>query len=216
MYSGPNGHTGDANTTSLIIRHDRTDERGHRASALAQRTAAARASRDHHVHSPCPCAIEACCSLYFVAKLAIHCSHRTSAKAHARAHVSITMTCSGAWLEPGMRGSDTNGEQREQRERRRARWSPLPHMCGKARHSLVAEGPSKSERVKRLRSRLGVCTSQLVPAVHTLLWSCVACEGEALAGPSRSVCSIFRKSKDPQWAKTKVYLPVQRVVIDQG
>ena len=86
-------HTPDANMTSLIIRHGRTDERGRQTSTLAQRTAAARASRDHHVHSSCPCAIEACCSLYFVAKLAIHCSHRTYAKAHARAHVSITMTC---------------------------------------------------------------------------------------------------------------------------
>ena len=31
MYGGPNGHTGDANTTSLIIQHDRTDERGRQA-----------------------------------------------------------------------------------------------------------------------------------------------------------------------------------------
>ena len=68
-----------------------------------------------------------------------------------------------------MRGCDTNGVQREQRERRRARWTSLRHTCGKARQSSVAEGPSKSERVKRLRSRLGVCTSQLVRAVHTLL-----------------------------------------------
>ena len=53
IYSGPTGHTSDANTTSLIIRHDRTDERGHRANALAQRTAAARAySRDQHVAQP--------------------------------------------------------------------------------------------------------------------------------------------------------------------
>ena len=71
--------------TSLIIRHCRTDERGRQTSTLAQRTAAARASRDHHVQNPCTCALEACCSLYFVAKLTIHCSHRTSAKAHARA-----------------------------------------------------------------------------------------------------------------------------------
>ena len=134
-------------------------------------------------------------------KLASHCSHRTSAQAHTRAHVSINMTCSGAWLKAGMRGTDTKGEQREQRERRRARWSSLPHTCGKARQSLVAEGPSKSERVKRLRSRLGVCTSQLVRAVHTLLRSCVACEAEALAGPSRPSLLHFWKSKDPQRAK---------------
>ena len=106
-----------------------------------------------------------------------------------------------------MRGTDTNGEQREQRERRRARWSSLPHTCGKARQSLVAEGPSKSERVKRLRSLLGVCNSQLVPSLYSLLRSCVACEAEALAGPSGSVCSIFRKSK--RFTVGKVYLPVQ-------
>ena len=82
-----------------------------------------------------------------------------------------------------MRGTDTKGEQREQRERRRARWSSLPHTCGKARQSLVAEGPSKSERVQRLRSRLGVCTSPSVPAVHTLLRFGMACEAEALPGP---------------------------------
>ena len=180
--------------TFLIIRHDRTDERGRQTSALARRTAAARASRDQHMHTPCPCALEACSSPSFVATLASHCSHRTSAQAHARAHVSINMTCSDAWLEAGMRGTDTKGEQREQRERRRARWSSLPHTCGKARQSLVAEGPSKSERVKRLRSRLGVCTSQLVRAVHTLLRSCVACDAAARREPSRRLSSIFRKS----------------------
>ena len=55
-------HTPDANMTFLIIRHDRTDERGCETSALAQRTAAARASRDQHMHTLCPCALEACSS----------------------------------------------------------------------------------------------------------------------------------------------------------
>ena len=55
-------HTPDANMTFLIIRHDRTDERGRQTSALARRTAAARASRDQHMHTPCPCALEACSS----------------------------------------------------------------------------------------------------------------------------------------------------------
>ena len=100
-------HTPDANMTSLIIRHDRNDARGRQTSVLVQRTAAARASRDHHVNRPCPCALEACCSLYFVAKLAIHCSHCTSAQAHTQAHVSINMTCSDAWLEASMRGCHT-------------------------------------------------------------------------------------------------------------
>ena len=108
-------HTPDANMTSLSIRHDRTDERGRRASALAQRTAAARASRDQDMHSPCPCAIEASCRPSFVATLASHCPRRTSAQAHTRAHVSINMTCSDAWLQAVMRGCDTNGVQREQR-----------------------------------------------------------------------------------------------------
>ena len=96
-------HTPDANMTSLSIRHDRTDERGRRASALAQRTAAARASRDQDMHSPCPCAIEASCRPSFVATLASHCPRRTSAQAHTRAHVSINMTCSYSWLQAGMR-----------------------------------------------------------------------------------------------------------------
>ena len=168
--------------------------------ALAQRTAAARASREHHVHSPCRYAIEACCSLCFVAKLASHCSHRTSARAHARAHVSINMPCSDAWLEAGMRGSDTIGEQREQRERRRARWPSLRHTGRPSCSALVAQGPSKSEPLYRLRSRLGVCTSLSVPAVHTLLRVCMACNAEALTGPSSSVCSFLRKSKRCQWA----------------
>ena len=59
----------------------------------------------------------------------------------------------------------------KERERRRERWPSLLHACGTAAHQSVAEGPSKSEPLHRLRSRLGVCTSQLVvvPAVHTLL-----------------------------------------------
>ena len=116
--------------------------------ALAQRTAAARASREHHVHSPCRYAIEACCSLCFVAKLASHCSHRTSAKAHARAHVSINMPCSDAWLEAGMRGSDTSGEQREQRERRRARWPSMPHTCWPRCSAPQNEGAHHSSAVQ--------------------------------------------------------------------
>ena len=40
---------------------------------------------------------------------------------HDRAHVSIMRTCSDAWLQAGMRGLDTNGVQREQRDDRRAR-----------------------------------------------------------------------------------------------
>ena len=50
-------HTPDANMTSLSVRHDRIDERGRRASALAQRTAAARSllairTRIAHVRAP--------------------------------------------------------------------------------------------------------------------------------------------------------------------
>ena len=56
-------HTPDANMTSLSVWHDRTDERGRQTSALAQHTAAVRAYRDQHMHTPCPCALEACCSL---------------------------------------------------------------------------------------------------------------------------------------------------------
>ena len=37
------------------------------------------------------------------------------------------MTCSDAWLKAGMRGTDTKGEQREQRERRRVHTVPFPH-----------------------------------------------------------------------------------------
>ena len=116
-------------------------------------------------------------------------------------HHDMLRCMAKGWHKAGMRGTDTKGEQREQRERRRARWSSLPHTCGKARQSLVAEGPSKSERVKRLRSRLGVCTSQLVRAVHTLLRSCVACDAAARREPSRRLSSMSRKSLDPQWAK---------------
>ena len=43
------------------------------------------------------------------------------------------------------------------------------HMRGKAALNDNAEGPSKSKRMKRLLSRLGVCTSPLAPAVHLLL-----------------------------------------------
>ena len=106
-------HTPDANMTSLSIRLTVPLREVIIRDALAQRTAFARASREHHVHSPCRYAIEACCSLCFVAKLASHCSHRTRAKAHTRAHVSIIIPCSNAWLQAGMQGLDTNGVQRE-------------------------------------------------------------------------------------------------------
>ena len=76
-------HTPDANMTSLSIRLTVPLREVSIRDPLAQRTAAARASREHHVHSPCRYAIEACCSLCFVATLASHCSHRTYAKAES-------------------------------------------------------------------------------------------------------------------------------------
>ena len=63
MYGGPNGHTGDANMTSLSIRLTVPLREVITRGALAQRTAFARASCEQHVHSPCPCAFEARCSL---------------------------------------------------------------------------------------------------------------------------------------------------------
>ena len=114
--------------------------------------------------------------------------------------MSINTSCSHVWLEAGRRGTDTEGVQREQRARRRARWPPLPRTCGKAAQRSPTQGPSKSARVQRLRSRLGVCTSPSVPALHTLLRFGMACEAEALPGPSRSVCRFSRKDKRCQWA----------------
>ena len=80
------------------------------------------------------------------------------------------------------------------------RWPSLACTCGKTALNDNAEGPSKSERVKRLRSRLGVCTSPLAPAVHSLLRFAIPCDAAARRGPSRRVSSIFRKSLHPQWA----------------
>jgi len=55
-------HTPDANMTSLSIRLTVPLREVISRDTLAQRTATARASREHHVHSTSPCAQEACCS----------------------------------------------------------------------------------------------------------------------------------------------------------
>ena len=187
-------HTPDANMTSLSVRHDRTDERGHRSSALAQRTAAARASRDQDMHSLCPCAIEASCSLWFVAKLASHCSHRTSARAHARAHVSIITTCSDAWLNAGRLHAYPNQDQRGQRERRRAQPPPLPHAGRSASKRLRIGGTRHSSAVPYFCTGSSFSTGENRSPVLNATAGCMACDAGVCHEPSRPLSSKSRKS----------------------
>ena len=95
--------------------------------ALRQHTAVARALREQHTYTPSQGALEASSSHHLVAKLACTCLLRTPARTYARAHVSIGMACSHAWLKGGRRGSDTGGVQRVQRGRRRAKLPSLTH-----------------------------------------------------------------------------------------
>ena len=61
-HNNTQDHTGDANMTSLSIRLTVSLREVINRDALAQRTAFARAPREHHTHIPSSCAIEACCS----------------------------------------------------------------------------------------------------------------------------------------------------------
>ena len=82
-YNNTQYHTPYANMTSLSIRLTVPLREVIRGGALAQWTAAARASCDSHVHSPCPCALHAA-ALVFVATLTSH-SARSTRRARVRA-----------------------------------------------------------------------------------------------------------------------------------
>ena len=81
-YNNTQYHTPYANMTSLSIRLTVPLREVIRGGALAQWTAAARASCDSHVHSPCPCALHAA-ALVFVATLTSH-SARSTRRARVR------------------------------------------------------------------------------------------------------------------------------------
>ena len=61
-HNNTQDHTGDANMTSLSIRLTVPLREVIHRDALAQRTAFARAPREHHTGTPSPCALEAPCS----------------------------------------------------------------------------------------------------------------------------------------------------------
>ena len=82
-YNNTQYHTPYANMTSLSIRLTVPLREVIRGGALAQWTAAARASCDSHVHSPCPCALHTA-ALVFVATLTSH-----SARSTRRARVLL-------------------------------------------------------------------------------------------------------------------------------
>ena len=83
-YNNTQYHTPYANMTSLSIRLTVPLREVIRGGALAQWTAAARASCDSHVHSPCPCALHAA-ALVFVAHTHQPLSAVDSSSARARA-----------------------------------------------------------------------------------------------------------------------------------
>ena len=86
-YNNTQYHTPYAKMTSLSIRLTVPLREVIRGGALAQWTAAARASCDRHVHSPCPCALQAtnrAAALVFVATVTSH-SGRSTRRARVRA-----------------------------------------------------------------------------------------------------------------------------------
>ena len=110
------------------------------------------------------------------------------------------MTCSGAWLKAGMRGTDIKGEQREQRERRRVHTVSIPHTLQAGAIHLRNEGVHSSSAVQCLSTGSSMGSRPHVPRLPVATAGCVPCDAEARREPSRRLCSIFRKSKDPQWA----------------
>ena len=113
--------TGDANPTSLSIRHDRMLREVSNRAALAQRMAFSRGSRAHHMQSPRQHAIPACFSLPIEAILASSQQHCIPDSAYAHAHVSIIKAWSEAQLGTGRLTTDSDKVQREQEDDHRAR-----------------------------------------------------------------------------------------------
>ena len=158
-------------------------ERRHRASALAQRMAAARASREQHVHSPCPCAHELLnCTLQGL----IHRHTRQPAatvliarlaKAHTRAHVSINKTCSDTWLagvaQIRMEFSESN-EKLRTTSRALGRWRSLPHTPQAGATHLQNQGAQHScSAVASFFARSSTGTGAYLVAVPVATAGCV-------------------------------------------
>ena len=105
-----------------------------------------------------------------------------------------------AWLKAGRLRTDPKQEQQGQRERRRVQPPSFSHAGRSAARPKQNEGAQHSSAVQSFCTGSSTGSGRHLSPLPVEEAGCMACDAEARHEPSRSVCSISRKSKRFPWA----------------